>query len=82
VVRLSWSSDPWSYACSCVATGGVSHARQVKGDDPDKKGYLALQVGSWTGADNLPHKYYSVEELLKLDAGCLRTILEEATINQ
>jgi hypothetical protein len=26
------------------ATGRASHARQVKGDDPDKKGTLALQV--------------------------------------
>jgi len=29
------------------ATGRASLARQVKGDDPDKKGYLALQVGGW-----------------------------------
>jgi len=29
------------------ATGRASHARQVMGDDPDKKGYLVLQVGSW-----------------------------------
>jgi hypothetical protein len=34
VVGLVWSHDPKSY------TGGrASHARQVKGDDPDKKGY-------------------------------------------
>ena len=32
VVGLVWSHDPESYA-------GGSHARQVKGDDPDKKGY-------------------------------------------
>jgi hypothetical protein len=25
------------------ATGRASHARQVKGDDPDKKGYPGLQ---------------------------------------
>jgi hypothetical protein len=47
-----------------------------------KRDTLLLQVGGWTGADNPPHKYYSVEELLKLDAGCLRTILEEAKMNQ
>jgi hypothetical protein len=29
-----WSHDPESYA-----TGRGSHARQVKGDDPDKKEY-------------------------------------------
>jgi hypothetical protein len=27
------------------ATGRAFHVRQVKGDDPDKKGYLVLQVG-------------------------------------
>ena len=32
-------SDAESYADSSVATGRVSHARQVKCDDPDKKGY-------------------------------------------
>jgi hypothetical protein len=34
VVGLVWSHDPKSYA-----TGRTSHARQVKGDDPDKKGH-------------------------------------------
>jgi hypothetical protein len=29
------------------ATGRASHARQDKGDDPDKKDTLALQVGRW-----------------------------------
>ena len=32
------SHDPESYAGGSLATGRVSHARQVKGDDPDKKG--------------------------------------------
>jgi hypothetical protein len=36
VVGLVWSHDTKSYA---GATGRASHARQVKGDDPDKKGY-------------------------------------------
>jgi hypothetical protein len=40
VVGLAWSYDPESYAGGSVAAGRVSHARQVKGDDPDKKGYL------------------------------------------
>jgi hypothetical protein len=35
VVRLAWSNDPKSYASISVATGRVSHGRQVKGDDPD-----------------------------------------------
>jgi hypothetical protein len=30
---------------AAYATGRASLARQVKGDDPDKKGYLVLQVG-------------------------------------
>ena len=34
-----WPNDPESYAGSSVATGRDSHARQVKGDDPDEKGY-------------------------------------------
>jgi hypothetical protein len=35
VVGLVWSHDTKSYAGGSVC----SHARQVKGDDPDKKGY-------------------------------------------
>jgi hypothetical protein len=39
VVGLAWSYDPQSYAGGSVAAGRVSHAGNVKGDDPDKKGY-------------------------------------------
>ena len=39
VVGLAWSNDPESYAGSSDATGMISRARQVKGDDLDKKGY-------------------------------------------
>jgi hypothetical protein len=35
VVGLVWSNDPESYAGASVATGRVSLAGQVKGDDPD-----------------------------------------------
>jgi hypothetical protein len=36
-----------------VATGRASHAGQVKGDDPDKKGYPGPPGwGLWHGADN------------------------------
>jgi hypothetical protein len=35
VVGLTWPNDPESYASSSIATGRVSHARYVKGDDPD-----------------------------------------------
>lgn len=38
MVGLVWSYDPKSYADSINTTGKASHARQVKGDDPDKKG--------------------------------------------
>jgi hypothetical protein len=34
-----WSNDPESYAGGSVATGRVSLAGKVKGDDPDWKGY-------------------------------------------
>jgi hypothetical protein len=37
LVGLVWSNYPGSYASSSIATGRASHARQVKGDDPDKK---------------------------------------------
>jgi hypothetical protein len=39
VVGLAWSYDPESYAACSVAAGRVSHAGQVKGDDPYKMGY-------------------------------------------
>jgi hypothetical protein len=39
VAGLEWSNDPESYAGGSVATGSVSHARQVKGGDPDIKRY-------------------------------------------
>jgi len=39
VVGLAWSNDPESCAGGSDATANASHARQVKGDDPDKKGY-------------------------------------------
>ena len=37
VVGLVRSHDPESYAGGSLATGRVAHARQIKGDDPDKK---------------------------------------------
>jgi hypothetical protein len=37
VVGLAWSNDLESHAGSSAATGRVSHAGQVKGDDPYKK---------------------------------------------
>jgi len=42
MVGLAWSEDPESYASSSIATARISHARQVKADDPDDKGYPVL----------------------------------------
>jgi hypothetical protein len=39
VAGLACSEDPDSYADGRIATGRGSHAGQVKGDDPDRKGY-------------------------------------------
>jgi len=39
VVGLVWSNDLENYVSGSVATGRASHARQVKGDHPDKKGH-------------------------------------------
>ena len=39
MVGLAWSNDPESYPGSSEATSMASRARQVKGVDPDKKGY-------------------------------------------
>jgi len=38
VEGLEWSNKSESYAGGNVDNGSASHSRQVKGDDPDKKG--------------------------------------------
>jgi len=38
-VECKWSDDPDSYAGGSSATDRVSHARQVKGDDLDRREY-------------------------------------------
>jgi hypothetical protein len=38
-VERTLSHDPESDTGHSVSTGIVYHAREVKGDDPDKKGY-------------------------------------------
>ena len=53
VVGLVWSNDPENYAGGSVATGSAFHVRQVKGGDPDKKGYPGPpRCGVGHGADN------------------------------
>jgi hypothetical protein len=39
VVGFECSRDPESYAGGSVATGRVTHARQVKGQELDEEGY-------------------------------------------
>jgi hypothetical protein len=36
---LAWSYNLENYAGGSIATGRISDAWKVKGDDPDKKGY-------------------------------------------
>jgi hypothetical protein len=63
VVGLVWSNDPKSCAGGSEAAGSVSNARQVKRDDPDKKGYPGSpKFGSWAwGSQPYPIKMYLLE---------------------
>jgi len=47
VLVLVWSYDPESKADGSIATSRVTQARQVKGDDPDKKGNPGPPVWGW-----------------------------------
>jgi hypothetical protein len=52
---MNKNAYPESYAGGSVATGRASDARQVKGDDPDQKGYpgppgWGLDVGLTTAS--------------------------------
>jgi len=42
-VGFACSRDPESYPGGSIATGKVSHAGQVKGEEPDEKGYTGPQ---------------------------------------
>jgi len=54
-----------------VANGRDSHARQVNGDDPDKKGYPPdWRLGMRLTAP--PHKTVFVEKLLKLETAWIQ----------
>jgi hypothetical protein len=44
---FAWSYEDEIYAGGRVASGRVSYARQVKVDDPGKKGNLVVRVGVW-----------------------------------
>ena len=54
VVGLAWSHDPESNAGGSLATGSVSNAGKVKGDDPEAKGYPGLPGWGWA-SDRQPH---------------------------
>jgi len=41
VVGPVWSNDPVNYASSGISTDWASPAREVEGDDPQRKGYPA-----------------------------------------
>jgi hypothetical protein len=56
-VGLVRSEDPESYDGGSIATGRGSHARQVKGDDPDKRDTLVLLVGGWADNPTLKNLY-------------------------
>jgi hypothetical protein len=59
---LVWSNNPENCAGSSIATGRVSHARKVKGDDPDKRGYPELPgLGLSVGLTTSPHRKYCFE---------------------
>jgi len=57
VLGIAWSDDPESYAGGSEAALRASRARQFKGGDPNKKGYLG--PSSWglgVGLTTPPHK--------------------------
>jgi hypothetical protein len=47
VVGLALSNDSGSYADNNLAIGGASNARQVKGIDPEEKGYPGSPGWGW-----------------------------------
>jgi hypothetical protein len=54
VVGLVWSNDLESYDGGSVATGRVSLAGQVKGDDPDPQIPWSSRLGVGREADLIP----------------------------
>jgi hypothetical protein len=70
VVGLVWSHDPKRYAGGSLPTGRASHARKVKGDDPDKKGYPSPPGwGLGMRLKTPPHKKYIITKPQGNEAG-------------
>jgi hypothetical protein len=71
VVGLLWSYDPKSHVAGAYATDRASHAREVKGDDPDKKGYNVPPGWGFGVGLRTPHSkkliLTKVEQRIKLD---------------
>ena len=70
VVGLAWSNDPESCAGGSEAIHLALRARQIKGDDPDEKGYPGPP--GWVLCEGLlisPRKLMFVEKLQKLETG-------------
>jgi len=62
------SNYPESYTGSSISTNTASHAKQVKGDNPDKRDILVLQIGGWSwGYNPTSENTRSVEKLLSLE---------------
>jgi len=63
VVGFVWSNDPESEAGCSIATGRVTQAGLVKGDEPDKKGHpSSSRMGVGHGGTTPPLKRICVQE--------------------
>jgi hypothetical protein len=84
VVGLAWSCDLASYAGGSVASGRISHAGQVRGDDSNKKGYPGppvwlLGVGLITPPLPAPFKKDLIFERLLTNAAGRKSLSGDAS---
>jgi hypothetical protein len=82
VVGLVWSNDQEICAGSSITIGRACHAKQVKGDDPNKKGHSGPPGGGsvWS-CQPTPLKIYCFEALRKKETGW-RTSVKEAKVHE